>query len=43
MKTVKGLSHRKRGKRGARTNAKRKAKLQRARKRMTRGSRSTYR
>ena len=43
MKTVKGLAHRKRSKRSARLNAKRKAKLPRARKRNTRGARSTYR
>ena len=43
MKTVKGLSHRKRGKKGARANSKRKSKLQRARRRNTRGARSTYR
>ena len=43
MKKVKGLAHRKRGARSARSRAKRKAKLRRSRLRSTRGERSTYR
>lgn len=42
MKKVKGNAHRKRHK-SSRANAKRKAKLRRARQRQTRGERSTYR
>jgi hypothetical protein len=43
MKKVKGLAHRKRGKRSAHAKSKRKAKLRRARRRQTHGERSTYR
>jgi hypothetical protein len=43
MKKVKGLAHRKRGKKSAGANAKRKAKLRRQRMRRTGGERSTYR
>ena len=43
MKKVKGLAHRKRGKKSAHARAKRKAKLRRARQRQTSGERSTYR
>ncbi len=43
MKKVKGLAHRKRGKKTARCNAKRKAKLRRARRRQSSGERATYR
>jgi hypothetical protein len=43
MKKVKGLAHRKRGKRSVRAKAKRKAKLRRVRVRQSSGERSTYR
>ena len=43
MKKVKGLAHRKRGKKSANVRAKRKAKLRRARLRQTSGERCTYR
>jgi len=43
MKKVKGSAHRSRSKRSARHRAKRKAKLQRARRRMSGGARSSYR